>query len=234
MECRFSHHAGLLLILLVLLGAAFPAHALEYIHHGPYPYSGHWQLGGYSDPNASLYHCQIYRDQESSGNCHNNKVGYSDQPQYEGAEGMCGGANPVEAWFYNAGGGVYRYFWHCTVGTSGSCPTGMEPGVGADGACGYPEQCPVGDVQRFHATAGEPIPQSVCSNGCWYERNDDDLPLTYVMAGQSWSGNFSSTGNACAVGGGTWGTARQSTYELRVRQLRQYLLRRCRSRQCAT
>ena len=85
----------------------------------------------------------------------------------------------------------------------GGCPTGWTEQP--DGSCIEDVACPVGDEQRFHGDVGEPIPESVCSNGCWYEAKYDDLPVTFDMKGMAWSGNFVSTGNACAPGGGPGG-----------------------------
>ena len=195
----------IVLALLSLIGLAQQVRADT--HHGPYPYLG-VNVVSYDDPVSALHNCQNYMDQEQPNfSCHNFSMEYDPgNPQHAEAAGMCGGGNPVAAWHFNSGTSAgRRYFWGCNYGTSGSCPTGMDPGAGEDGACGSTQQCPVGDTQRFHATAGEPIPQNVCSNGCWYERDDDDMPLTFVMAGQSWSGNFTSTGNACEAGGGPGG-----------------------------
>ena len=193
--------------LLILLGAVFPAYGVDYLHHGPYAYGGNAGLGGYQDPESALYQCQIYRSVEGTGQCHTTWVGFDvSQVAHEGAAGMCGGSDPFMAWWYNTGQNAYRFFWFCQSGSSGDCPQGMESGAGADGACGYPpQQCPTGDEQRFHGDAGEPIPENVCSNGCWYEAKYDDVPVTFKMGTHAWSGNFISTGNACEAGGGPGG-----------------------------
>ena len=199
-----SHQLFPIAVFLILLGTTV---VQADTHHGPYPYMG-VNVISYDDPQSALYACQSYMDVEAPNFlCHNFSMEYNpSDPKHANAAGMCGGANPVAAWHFNSGGSAgRRYFWACAYGASGSCPTGMEPGAGADGACGHTQECPVGDVQRFHADVGEPIPDDVCSNGCWYSRGQDDMPVQFVMPGQAWSGNFVSTGASCAPGGGPGG-----------------------------
>ena len=90
-------------------------------------------------------------------------------------------------------------YWYHHLQDCGGCPDGYSP-QGPYSACvadSVPVVCPVGDEQRFHADAGEPIPDHICSNGCWYERKYDDVPVTFNLGGTAWTGTFVSTGNAC-------------------------------------
>ena len=187
-------------VFIVLLGAIFPLYGVE-TYHGPYPYTG-VNPNGYSDPQSALYACKQYMDSEAPNfHCHDFPRAFNPaEPTHQAAIGLCAGANPVQAWVYNSGGPAgLRFFWACALGGSGSCPAPMQWGYGPDGACGYPPQseCTPGDPQRFHGDAGEPIPENVCSNGCWYEAQFDDVPVTFNMQGTAWSGNFISTGNQC-------------------------------------
>ena len=90
-------------------------------------------------------------------------------------------------------------YWYHHLQDCGGCPDGYSP-QGPYSECvadSVPVVCPVGDEQRFYADAGEPIPDHICSNGCWYERKYVDVPVTFNLGGTAWTGTFVSTGNAC-------------------------------------
>ena len=108
--------------------------------------------------------------------------------------------------YVDASPGVQHHYHHLQDCGS-ACPTGWSPDpITQECIEDVPVQaCPVEDEQRFHGDAGEPIPENVCSNGCWYEAKYDDVPVTFHMGTHAWSGNFISTGNACEVGGGPGG-----------------------------
>ena len=96
-----------------------------------------------------------------------------------------------------------RYAFITTEDCGGTCPSGYTDN--GQGECLEDQQCPVGDKQRFHGDAGDPIPDNVCSNGCWYEVDNVDVPVTFQMGTHAWSGNFISTGASCEAGGGPGG-----------------------------
>ena len=92
-----------------------------------------------------------------------------------------------------------RYYAISTEDCGATCPSGWTDN--GQGQCIENVACPVGDKQRFHGDAGEPIPSNVCSNGCWYENEYVDVPVTFKMGTHAWSGNFISTGESCGAGG---------------------------------
>ena len=108
------------------------------------------------------------------------------------------------ACYHKEADNVTNHFYHHLQDCGGACPTGWTEDP-VTGQCIQDQDCPTGDKQRFHGDAGQPIPESVCSNGCWYEAQYDDVPVAFNMKGTAWSGNFASTGHACEVGGGPGG-----------------------------
>ena len=181
-------------VLLILLGTVFfatPAHTAYIL------------MGVYTSNQAAQDACTAHRNHPASNEyC---------QLAINTLDGTVDACVDQEILYHTGDNGDYgvpaifpdRYGFVSTQDCGSTCPEGYTEQP--TGECFENQQCPVGDEQRFHATAGEPIPEMVCSNGCWYEREFDDLPLTFIMAGQSWSGNFVSTGNACAPAGGPGG-----------------------------
>ena len=183
-----------ILILICLLGLLLPVYGARY-HYGPYAFKGKYDLG---DTTGAFGACKV-----AKGSVCSETSGYMSEAEAQGI--TCGWASPPgdgtlnPAATYSTGGNSY-YFWSCNglENTPGACPPGQEPGYGPNGECAVPPAtCPVGDEQRFNGNAGEPIPENVCSNGCWYEAKYDDLPVTFNLQGNAWSGNFTSTGNPC-------------------------------------
>ena len=183
-----------ILLMIALFGLLWPVHAARY-HYGPYAFKGKYQP---EDTTGAFGACKAAK----GGACAETS-GYMSEAEAQGI--TCGWASPPgdgtlnPAATYSAGGNSY-YFWSCNglEDAPGACPPGQQPGYGLNGECGVPPAtCPVGDEQRFHGDAGEPIPENICSNGCWYTAQYDDVPVTFNLKGTAWSGNFISTGNPC-------------------------------------
>ena len=184
------------LLLVLFIVVLVPSVQGARYHYGPYPFKGKYQP---EDTAGAFGACKV-----AKGSACAETSGYKTEAEAQGIG--CGWASPPgdgglnPAATYSAGGNSY-YFWSCNGLDSapGACPPGQEAGYGPQGECGVPPQqgCPVGDEQRFHGDAGAPIPENICSNGCWYERTYDDVPVTFDLAGTAWTGSFKSTGNVC-------------------------------------
>ena len=164
-------------------------------------YSAYQILGIYTTDIAAAQACTDHRNHPTD-QCH------TESNTLTGGGDVCSGQ---DIYYHDGDSGNYgnpgiwpdRYGFISTEDCSAACPTGYTEQP--NGQCIEDTQCPVGDEQRFHGDAGEPIPENVCSNGCWYEAKYVDVPVTFKMGTHAWSGNFISTGHACEAGGGPGG-----------------------------
>ena len=92
-----------------------------------------------------------------------------------------------------------QHWYHHLQDCGGVCPTGYTPDP-VTGECLEVSQvtCPVGEKEKFHSDTAEAMPTDVCSNGCWYTAEQDQMVMMDITNG-GWVSEFTSTGEPCVL-----------------------------------
>ena len=164
------------------------------VHYGPFAFKGKYS----SDTSGAFGACKA----DNGGSTCSETSGYWSEAQSQGIDcSWASGNNPAAK---RSSGGTDYYYWSCQpyFDPPGACPPGQEPGIGPNGECATPPQaqCPIGERLMFHSDTAEAMPTLVCSNGCWYEAQQDQI-VTMDIDNGGWVSEFVSNGNQCALQG---------------------------------
>ena len=106
---------------------------------------------------------------------------------------------PRAACYHYLGAGPDQHWYHHLQDCGAACPSGYTPDP-SNGECLEEPQasCPTGERQKFHSDTSGSMPTDVCSNGCWYTAEQDQMVMMDITNG-GWVSEFTSTGAQCAL-----------------------------------